>query len=108
MTIPGGRATLVCAVQDISSDTAVEITWLVNGTAIEELDIGISLGGLTLSLFDITANLNNSQIQCVVQLASGTDLTSESVLLQLQGSTIANVEVIVFCNFYAGRYSDGC
>lgn len=85
MIIPGGRVTLTCTVSAINSDVVLSTAWLLNGTAIEALHVDISLGGQTLVITTVPATFNRSEIQCVVQLGSGTELTSGSFLLQVQG-----------------------
>ena len=85
----GGRATYAC----FGGGTIVGVQWLVNGTRVEDLNLGddvvveFSLAREKGNLLfrNIPAEYSETTIQCRVNYSSKTSSTSDTVTLLLQG-----------------------
>ena len=89
MSYAGGRASYAC----FGGGTIVGVQWLVNGTRVEDLNLGddvvveFSLAREEGNLLfrNIPAEYNETTIQCGANYSSGNSSTSDNVTLLLQG-----------------------
>lgn len=86
--MPGGNAVFSCYSPSGGIDS---ISWLVNGSTLETLDLGEDVtaefnrkfGIGKLNLTNLTLSYNTSRIQCIAKFRSGATLTSSGVDLLL-------------------------
>ena len=89
VSYPGGRAAYSCA----RGGVIVGVQWLVNGTRVEDLNLGDDVvvefsrareeGNLVFR--NIPAEYNETTIQCRANYSSGNSSTSNTITLLLQG-----------------------
>ena len=89
----GGENTFTCT-NRATTENVSQFQWLVNGTLVEELNLGDRITtdhnnhvGY-LHFINITENYNNTIIQCRVNLTSGDITFSDNATLLVQGESV--------------------
>ena len=88
MSVLGGSATFFCSTTSLTSDVITSAQWLLNDTLLEDSDIDNvqTLGGtIQLRFSPVALNYNTTRIRCSGTLLSGNSITSNEVILLIQG-----------------------
>ena len=88
MAIPGGSATFLCVASPVISEIVTSAQWFLNGTLLEDSDIDnvrTSAGTIQLRFSPVSLDYNTTRIRCRGTLTSGNIITSDEVMLLIQG-----------------------
>ena len=88
VAIPGSSATFSCLASPVSSEVVISAQWLLNNTLLEDSDIDnvrTFAGTIQLRFSPISLDYNTTRIRCRGTLASGNIITSDKVMLLIQG-----------------------
>ena len=86
MSVLGGSATFFCST--LSSEVVTSAQWLLNDTLLEDSDIDnvqTLAGTIQLRFSPVSLNYNTTRIRCSGTLLSGNSITSDEVILLIQG-----------------------
>ena len=88
MAIPGGSVTFFCSSSPTSSEVVTSAQWFLNDTLLDNSDIDnvqTMSGTIQLRFFLISLEYNSTRIRCRGTLTSGNIITSDEVVLLIQG-----------------------
>ena len=88
MAIPGGSATFSCLASPLSSDVVVSARWVLNDSLLEDSDIDnvqTFAGTIQLRFTPVSLDYNTTRIRCRGTLLSRNNITSDEVMLVIQG-----------------------
>ena len=88
MAIPGGSATFSCFASPVINEVVTSAQWFLNDTLLEDSDIDnvrTLAGTIQLRFFPISLEYNTTRIRCRGTLTSGNIITSDEVMLLIQG-----------------------
>ena len=91
MSVLGGSATFFCSTITTSIDQVTSAQWLLNDTLLEDSDIDnvqTLAGTIQLRFSPVSLDYHTTRIRCRGTLLSGNIITSDEVMLLVQGSTI--------------------
>ena len=88
MSVLGGSATFFCSTLTLSSDVVTSAQWFLNNTLLEDSDIDsvqTLAGTIQLRFSPVSLDYNTTRIRCRGALSSGNIITSDEVMLLIQG-----------------------
>ena len=88
VAIHGGSANFFCSTSPLNSDVVTSTQWLLNDTLLEDSDIDnvqTLAGTIQLRFSPVSLDYNTTRIRCRETLTSGNIITSDEVMLLIQG-----------------------